>query len=169
MTFYNLKTSNTNNVTNSKTLLEDFFEKKYWDSKWEQKWRVYNCNFCGWTFYSHMKSNLLRCVACEYKIQFETFDCSDCRTFIEPDNCVIGNSCNQLLCNGKIIKCNNAVGIYYKDWNDLLSSEEFCLPCFMYSGIKCTHCKLPYTISNLISKNQIQSNQCVNCENSFLI
>lgn len=108
----------TNNNTNSNT---DNLNFQLYEIK---KWRVYNCIFCGWIFYSHDISNHLRCPCCEYKIKFESFDCSHCRCIVEPDNCVENNMCKQFLCNGKIIKCNNKLGIYYKDWLSLIENDD---------------------------------------------
>lgn len=151
-----------NNVTDINTILNDFENPDLYEQKYYNKWRVYDCKFCGWVFYSHDKSDLLRCVCCEYKIKFETYDCSDCRSVVEPDNCRENNLCKQFLCTGKIIKCNNRIGIYYKDWNNLVSETKS-----VYNK-PCQKCFLPQNVSILISKNEIPSNICVNCyENNY--
>jgi hypothetical protein len=46
------------------------------------------------------------------------------RQIVEPDNCKAGKKCTQFLCQGIIQQCNNNLGIYYKDWNDLLRLEK---------------------------------------------
>jgi len=144
-----------NNITNIDTLTKELENDDDYETKYFKKWRVYNCKFCGWIFYSHMKSDFLRCVCCEYKIKYDTFDCSDCRCYVEPDNCVEGNNCNQFLCRGKIIKCNNTIGIYYKDWKDLIKNESY--NCY------CKKCYLARNLSILISKNKLPTDICVNC------
>jgi hypothetical protein len=125
--FSNLCTNTVTNI-NTEKLRFELYENK--------KWRVYNCKFCGWIFYSHDISNHLRCPCCEYTIKFETFDCSHCRSIVEPDNCVENNSCKQFLCQGKIIKCNNKLGIYYKDWISLIENDDTMVDNILYCNIK---------------------------------
>ena len=148
-----------NNVTNIESLTKELENETDFESKYFLKWRVYNCTFCGWIFYSHMKSDLLRCVCCEYKIKYDTFDCTDCRSYVEPDNCFEGNTCKQFLCTGKIIKCNNSIGIYYKDWDNLINEKNYTS--------YCTKCNLAKPLSILISKNKLPTNICVNCYDNY--